>query len=288
MKKLFLILAALAVLALIAACAPAATPAPTAAPPTAAAKATTAPSGPTVKGNITIWDGYHTGDNEEKTINQLVDAAKKDFPDAKITVLEIPFEQLFNKFETEAATGGGPDMYIAPNDSLGKEARAGLLAPLDDALGKVFLKPPVSSMADVEELIRAMGAGHVIDYTQEDFTKSGRRYDLIVDAAARSLPDLRRALTPTGILVLVGGSPGRWVDGMARVYQARLLSPLVSQKLPSFLTRWSSQDLTLIRDLIEAGKITPVIDSTYPLSEAAAAMRHLEQGHARGKIVITV
>jgi NADPH:quinone reductase-like Zn-dependent oxidoreductase len=138
------------------------------------------------------------------------------------------------------------------------------------------------------ELVRAIGAGHVIDYTQEDFTKSGRRYDLIVDAAARSLASLRRALTPRGILVLVGGSPGRWVDGMARVYQARLLSPLVSQKLPSFLTRWSSQDLTLIRDLIEAGKITPVIDSTYPLSEAGAAMRHLEQGHARGKIVITV
>ena len=75
---------------------------------------------------------------------------------------------------------------------------------------------------------------------------------------------------------------------MARAYQARLLSPLVSQELPSFLTRWSRQDLTLIRDLIEAGKIAPVIDSTYPLSDAAAAMRHLEQGHARGKIVITV
>ncbi|MBI5032687.1 MAG: phosphate/phosphite/phosphonate ABC transporter substrate-binding protein, partial [Chloroflexi bacterium] len=85
-------------------------------------------------GTITIWNGYHTGDNEEKTLNQLLDAAKKAFPDAKINVLEIPFDQLFNKFETEAATGGGPDMYIAPNDSLGKEARAGLLAPLDDLL----------------------------------------------------------------------------------------------------------------------------------------------------------
>jgi NADPH:quinone reductase-like Zn-dependent oxidoreductase len=138
------------------------------------------------------------------------------------------------------------------------------------------------------ELVRASGAGHVIDYTQEDFTKSGQRYDLIVEMAARSLSGLRRALTPRGVLVLVGGSPGRWVDGLARAYQARLLSPLVSQELPPFLTRWSSQDLNLIRDLIEAGKIAPVIDRTYPLSEAAAAMRHLEEGHARGKIVITV
>jgi len=142
MKKLCLIAAVLAVLAVIAACAPA--PAPTAAPapaqPTTApapAQPTTAPApsgGAAVKGTITVWDGYHTGDNEEKTINQLVAAATKQFPDAKITVLEIPFDQLFNKFETEAATGGGPDMYIAPNDSLGKEARAGLLAPLDDML----------------------------------------------------------------------------------------------------------------------------------------------------------
>ena len=132
MKKMYLLSVAVLVLAVIAGCAPA--PTPTAAPP-AAAQPTAAPSaGAAVKGTITIWDGYHTGDNEEKTINQLVAAASKQFPDAKITVLEIPFDQLFNKFETEAATGGGPDMYIAPNDSLGKEARAGLLAPLDDLL----------------------------------------------------------------------------------------------------------------------------------------------------------
>lgn len=148
MKKIFVLAALVLVIALVAACAPAPTPVPTAAPPTAAAAATKAPAAATapaatsapaaaggaVKGNITVWHSYHTGDNEEKTINQLVDAAKKQFPDAKITVLEIPFDQLFNKFETEAATGGGPDMYTAPNDSLGKEVRAGLLAPLDDLL----------------------------------------------------------------------------------------------------------------------------------------------------------
>jgi arabinogalactan oligomer / maltooligosaccharide transport system substrate-binding protein len=134
------LLAALAVMA--ASCGGAA--APTAAPPTSAPAATTAPQPTTapaataapsggggVTGTITIWDGYHTGDNEEKSINQLLDGAKKEFPSATITILEIPFDQLFTKFETEAATGGGPDMYIAPNDSLGKEVRAGLLQPID-------------------------------------------------------------------------------------------------------------------------------------------------------------
>ncbi|HEX7588617.1 MAG TPA: extracellular solute-binding protein, partial [Anaerolineae bacterium] len=139
MKKLFLLAALIAALAIVTACAPAPAPAATAVPPTAAS------SGATVKGAITIWDGYHTGDNEEKTINQLVAAAGKQFPDAKITVLEIPFDQLFNKFETEAATGGGPDMYISPNDSLGKEVRAGLLAPLDSMLtGKLDAFSPLS------------------------------------------------------------------------------------------------------------------------------------------------
>ena len=138
------------------------------------------------------------------------------------------------------------------------------------------------------DLVRKAGADHVIDYSQEDFTATGRRYDLIIDTAARPLPALRRALAPRGTLVLVGGSAGRWVDGLARAWHARLLAPLVSQRLPPFLTRWDRQDLTFLKDLTEAGKITPVIDRTYPLSQAAEAMRHLETGHARGKIVITV
>jgi NADPH:quinone reductase-like Zn-dependent oxidoreductase len=138
------------------------------------------------------------------------------------------------------------------------------------------------------ELVRASGADRVIDYTREDFTGSGRRYDLIVDTANRSLPGLRRALTAKGTLVLVGGSPGRWIDGLARAWKARLLSPFVSQQLPSFITRWNRQDLTLLKDLIEAGEITPMIDRAYPLGEAAAALRYLEGGHARGKIVITL
>jgi NADPH:quinone reductase-like Zn-dependent oxidoreductase len=137
-------------------------------------------------------------------------------------------------------------------------------------------------------MVRSIGADHVIDYTQEDFTRRGRRYDLILDNGDRSLSDCRRALTPKGTLVVIGGTPGRWIDGLARAYKARVLSPFVSQRLLPFLTEWSNQDLYIVKDLIEAGNVTAVIDRTYPLSEAPQAMRYLERGHARGKIVITV
>jgi NADPH:quinone reductase-like Zn-dependent oxidoreductase len=138
------------------------------------------------------------------------------------------------------------------------------------------------------DMVRSIGAGQVIDYTQQDFTKSGQRYDLILDTGDRSLSDCRRALTPKGTLVVIGGSAGRWIDGLGRANKARALSPFVSQRLHPFLTKWSRQDLNLVKELIEAGKVTPVIDRTYPLSQAPEAIRHLEGGHARGKIVITV
>jgi NADPH:quinone reductase-like Zn-dependent oxidoreductase len=95
-------------------------------------------------------------------------------------------------------------------------------------------------------------------------------------------------LTPKGTLVVIGGSAGRWINGLGRAYKARLLSPFVGQRLLPFLTRWSKHDLQVVKDLIEAGKVTPVIDRTYPLTEASEAMRYLEAGHARGKIVIRV
>jgi NADPH:quinone reductase-like Zn-dependent oxidoreductase len=137
-------------------------------------------------------------------------------------------------------------------------------------------------------MVGSIGADQVIDYTREDFATGERRYDLILDTGDRSLSDLRRALTPKGTLVVIGGSAGRWIDGLGRANKARMLSPLVRQRLHPFLTRWSGQDLQVVKVLIEAGKVTPVIDRTYPLSEAAAAMRYLEAGHARGKIVIIV
>ncbi len=102
------------------------------------------------------------------------------------------------------------------------------------------------------------------------------------------MSDCRRALTPKGTLIVIGGSAGRWINGLGRANRARVLSPFVSQRLHPFLTKWNRQDLHVVKDLIEAGKVTPVIDRTYPLNEAPEAIRYLEEGHARGKIVITV
>ncbi len=138
------------------------------------------------------------------------------------------------------------------------------------------------------DLVRSIGADQVIDYTHEDFAQSGHRYDLILETADRSLSDCRRALSSAGTLVIIGGSAGRWINGLGRAYRARVLSPFVSQHLPPFVTKWNLQDLLILKDLVEAGKVMPVIDRTYPLGEARAAMRYLEAGHARGKIVITV
>ena len=138
------------------------------------------------------------------------------------------------------------------------------------------------------DMVRSIGADEVIDYIHDDFTTSGKRYDLIVDIAARSLSNLWRALTPNGTLVIIGGSAGHWINGLGRETKVRLVSPFVRQRLQPFLTKWSQQDLQVLRELAEAGKVTPFIDRTYPLSEAADAMRYLEAGHARGKIIIRV
>jgi NADPH:quinone reductase-like Zn-dependent oxidoreductase len=142
---------------------------------------------------------------------------------------------------------------------------------------------------DNVELVRSLGADRVIDYTREDFTRSRQRYDVILDIGAkRPLWKYRRVLAPDGTLVLVGGSAGRWIGPIARALGALLMSRFSSQTLRPFLSDINKDDLLALKDLIEAGRITPVIDRTYQLSEIAQAMRHLETGHARGKIVITV
>ena len=140
------------------------------------------------------------------------------------------------------------------------------------------------------ELVRSLGADHVIDYTQEDFTQSGQKYDLIFQlAGTRSPVGLRLALTPKGTLVLSSGeSGGRWIGPVDRIVKAVVLSPFVSQKLGTFLMKPTRDDLQFLKELIEAGKVTPVIDRTYPLSEVPEAIRYLEEGHARGKVVVTV
>ena len=138
--------------------------------------------------------------------------------------------------------------------------------------------------------VRAIGADHVIDYTREDFTRSGQRYDLIIDTVGnRALLDYRRVLTPSGIFVGVGGeSSENWIGPMSRWLDARMLRPVVHQKLVMFLAELNAADLTVLADLMRAGKVTPVIDRRYPLSETAEAIRYLEKGHARGKVVIDV
>jgi len=151
----------------------------------------------------------------------------------------------------------------------------------------------VCSTSNVD-LVRSIGADHVIDYTQEDITQSGQRYDLILDMAGdRSLSDLRRALSPAGTLVMVGSSGVAtsgylYFRGILRWLRALVLSSFVRQRLRSLIQTRSKEDLVVLKELIEAGEVTPVISAHYPLSEVPKAIRHFEEGHAVGKVVITV
>ena len=140
------------------------------------------------------------------------------------------------------------------------------------------------------EMVRSIGADHVIDYTRGDFTRSGPSYDLILDSVGNhSLSDLRRVLTPEGTLVLVGGpDKGRWLGPLADVLEAVVLSRFVSQKILPFLAHSSKDDLIVMKELLETGKVTPVIDRSYSLRDVPEAIRYLEEGHARGKVVIAV
>ena len=137
------------------------------------------------------------------------------------------------------------------------------------------------------DMMRSIGADQVIDYTQEDFTKNGQRYDLILDVVAyRSIFDYKRALSPKGIYVLVGGST-------AAIFQTLFLGPLISMtgSKKMGIVMWKpneKEDLVFLKELFEAGKVVPVIDRCYPLSEVPKAFRYLEEGHARGKVVITL
>jgi NADPH:quinone reductase-like Zn-dependent oxidoreductase len=141
------------------------------------------------------------------------------------------------------------------------------------------------------DLVRSLGADHVIDYTKEDFTKTNQLYDLIVDNVGnRSLLECRRVLKPKGILVLVGGggvNEQGLIGPMVKPIKAMLLSPFVSQKIGMILSQLNHDDLAFLADLMQSGKVTPVIDRTYKsLSELPDAIRYLEQGHARGKVVV--
>ncbi|HCT77877.1 MAG TPA: NAD(P)-dependent alcohol dehydrogenase [Micromonosporaceae bacterium] len=139
------------------------------------------------------------------------------------------------------------------------------------------------------DLVRSIGADHVVDYTKEDFTKSAQRYDVIFDLAGdHSTAECRRVLTPNGILVLSSGNGGRWLGPIGRMMGALALSSFTRQRLRPLVVARSKENLDALKELVESGKVTPVIDRAFPLSEAAEAIRYLEQGNARGKVVITV
>ncbi|MBA2488308.1 MAG: NAD(P)-dependent alcohol dehydrogenase, partial [Chloroflexi bacterium] len=181
--------------------------------------------------------------------------------------------------------GGG----IGPGDRVLVNGASGNVGPFAVQIAKAFGAhvTGVCSTSKVD-MVRELGADHVIDYTREDYTRSGQRYDWIVDVAGnRSILQCRRALKPGGVYVMVGGPT-------ARIFGALFLGPLISivgSRKMGLMMWWKpfkKEDVAFLRELIEAGKIAPVIDRRYKLSEVPEALRYLEEGHAQGKIVITV
>src|SRR5438309_5064985 len=142
------------------------------------------------------------------------------------------------------------------------------------------------------DLVKSLGADHVIDYTKEDFAKGDQRYDVILDNVPNhSLSECRRVLNPQGKYVMIGGggpNDNRWIGPFGRLIQALVISPFVSQKMGMMMAQLTKNDLSILGDMMQSGKVKPVIDRTYKLSELPAAIAYLEEGHARGKVVITV
>jgi NADPH:quinone reductase-like Zn-dependent oxidoreductase len=142
------------------------------------------------------------------------------------------------------------------------------------------------------DMVRSLGADHVIDYTKEDFAKGDQRYDVILDNVPNhSLSECRRILNPEGKYVMIGGggpNDNQWIGPFGRVIQTLIISPFVSQKMGMMMAELSQKDLTLLGDMMQSGKVKPVIDRNYKLSEVPAAIAYLDEGHARGKVIITV
>jgi len=157
---------------------------------------------------------------------------------------------------------------------------------LAKALGAEVTAATSTAKAD---LVRGLGADHVVDYTREDPVSGRHRYDVIIDiGGSRGVARLRRALTPRGTLVITGGHGGPLLDGVERNIRAQLLSPFTRQRLTAFIARESRADLVTLAEMAGSGAVTPAIDRAYPLSQAAAAVGHVAEGRARGKVVISV
>jgi len=147
----------------------------------------------------------------------------------------------------------------------------------------------VASSAKLD-LVRSLGADHVLDYTREDFADGARRYDVVIDIGGNSsLRRLRRALTPSGTAVITGGETGgRWLGGYDRQLRGAVLSPFVGQRFTTFVNTEALEQLEALAGLLEAGQVVPAVDRSFPLAEAAKAIRYVQEGHARGKVVLTV
>jgi len=182
--------------------------------------------------------------------------------------------------------------HVQPGQTVLIIGAAGGVGSLAVQIAKAYdAKVTAVSSTSKEDLVRSVGADDVIDYTREDFTDGSRRWDVIIDTAGRRpLSQLRRALTPKGTLVIVGGDGGgRWTGGFFRgMLRAPVVSLFTGQRLRGLATKVKREDLIALTELIAAGTLRPVIDRTYPLIEAPDAIRYLEEGHAAGKIVITV
>ncbi|MDW4574074.1 NAD(P)-dependent alcohol dehydrogenase [Microbacterium sp. M3] len=139
------------------------------------------------------------------------------------------------------------------------------------------------------DLVRSLGADHVVDGTATDFTRGGKRYDVILDSVeAQPLEDVRRALAPTGVLIPNSGRGGRWLGPLGRIAKTRVLSAFTRQRLRPFTSVGKHHDLLTLAELIATGQVTPAIDRTYALDDAADALRYVGAGHARGKVVVTI
>ena len=138
------------------------------------------------------------------------------------------------------------------------------------------------------DMVRSLGADHVLDYAETDFTSAEQRYDVIFDNVEAPLAAARRALTPTGILIPNSGRGGRWLGPIPRIIKARVLSMFSRQHLRPFTSIGKRQDLLTLGDMLSTGQVTPVIDRTYPLDEAAEALRYVGAGHTRGKVVVAI
>ena len=182
--------------------------------------------------------------------------------------------------------------HVQPGQTVLIIGAAGGVGSLAVQIAKAYgAKVTAVSSTSKEDLVRSFGADDVIDYTREDFTDGSRRWDVIIDTAGRRpLSRLRRALTPKGTLVIVGGDGGgRWTGGFFRgMLRAPVVSLFTGQRLRGLATKVKREDLIALTELIAAGTLRPVIDRTYPLIEAPDAIRYLEEGHSRGKIVITI